>query len=279
MGASHLPIMKPAPRTQLVAFAFLAFVIAWGAWIPALTWPSIPKTVPLVGLFGPALAAAIVGGGVGVRDVAARLRRWRFPVIWYAVATLVMPVCYAVAIRVDGFLFGLDQAALSIGHSLAFLAASFAWLLLVTAGEEIGWRGFALPRLLDLGMSRWSASLALGIVWALWHLPLYLVPGQSSMPYSLFVALTVGQSLVYTSLYLQSGGSLLPALLLHATTDFGARLYRIDRFDRGTWLLIDVLVAAAGFMLLRIYRPAPLPANDHLRVSTLDAERARVEKA
>lgn len=254
--------MKPALRTQLVAFGVLAFVIAWGAWIPALTWPRIPKTIPLIGLFGPALAAAIVGGRAGVRDIVTRLRRWRFPVIWYAAAALVMPACYAVAIRVEGSLFGFDAAGLSIGHSLAFLAASFAWLLLVTSGEEIGWRGFALPRLLELGMSRWSASVALGIVWALWHLPLYLAPGQSPMPYSLFVGLTVGQSLIYTSLYLRSGGSLLPAMLLHATTDFGARLYHIDRFDRGTWLLIDVLVAAAGFALLRIRGPAPIPVNE-----------------
>lgn len=271
--------MKPALRVQLLAFGFLAFVVAWGAWIPALTWPAIPKTIPLVGLFGPAFAAAIVGGRAGVRDIVTRLRRWRFPVIWYATAALLMPVCYAVALRVEGALSGFDSAALAIGHSLGFLAASFVWLLFVTAGEEIGWRGFALPRLLDLGMSRWSASLALGIVWALWHLPLYLVPGQSSMPYSLFVALTVGQSLIYTSLYLQSGGSLLPALLLHATTDFGARLYRIDRFDRGAWLLIDVLVAAAGFALLLIPAPAPIPLDHRHRVLTSDDERVRVEKS
>lgn len=242
--------MKRGARVQMMAFGVLAFVIAWATWIPALLWPRVPKLIPLVGLFGPALAAAVVGGRAGMRDIVTRLRRWRFPVSAYAVAALVMPLCYAVAVGVDRSLFGFDSGGLSIGHSLAFLAASLAWLLFVTSGEEIGWRGFALPRLLGLGMSKWSASVVLGIVWALWHLPLYLVPGQTSMPYSLFVALTVGQSLIYTALFLRSGGSLLPAVLLHATTDFGARLYRIDRFDGTTWLLIDVLVAAVGFTLL-----------------------------
>jgi membrane protease YdiL (CAAX protease family) len=105
------------------------------------------------------------------------------------------------------------------------------------------------------------ASLVVGVVWGLWHLPLYLAPGPSAMPFSLFLALTVGQSLVYTALYLRSNGSLLPAVLLHATTDFGARLYHIDRFGRTTWMLIDLLVASVGIALLRCWASSSESAN------------------
>lgn len=243
--------MRRPLDSQLLAFIVIAVVIAWGTWIPALTWPGLPKPVALIGLFGPAIAAAIVGGRSGVRDFVARARRWRFPVRWYAVAVLLMPVCYAVALGVEGALFGLDVRGLWIRNSPTFLLASLAWMLFVTWGEEIGWRGFALPRLLGLGLSPWSASLLIGVVWGLWHLPLYLMPGQSPMPFSLFIALTAGQSLIYTALYLRSGGSLLPAVLLHTATDFVDRLCHIERFDRGTWVLVDLLVVLAGIVLLR----------------------------
>ena len=237
-------------RARLGVFVLVAFIIAWGSWLPALVWPSVPKALPLVGLFGPALAAIVVSGRAGRSEIVRRLRRWRFPAVWYFVAALVMPACYAVALRVRAALSGVDVRSFSLPHAPAFLAVSFLWLLLVTSGEEIGWRGYALPRLLDLGMSEWTASVAIGIVWGFWHLPLYLVPGPSPMPYALFLGLTVGQSFIYTSLYRRSGGSLLPALLLHATTDFGARLYRIDLFDRGTWLTIVVLLTGTGVALL-----------------------------
>lgn len=243
--------MRRPLDSQLLAFIVIAVVIAWGTWIPALTWPGLPKPVALIGLFGPAIAAAIVGGRSGVRDFVARARRWRFPVRWYAVAVLLMPVCYAVALGVEGALFGLDVRGLWIRNSPTFLLASLAWMLFVTWGEEIGWRGFALPRLLGLGLSPWSASLLIGVVWGLWHLPVYLMPGQSPMPFSLFIALTAGQSLIYTALYLRSGGSLLPAVLLHTATDFVDRLCHIERFDRGTWVLVDLLVVLAGIVLLR----------------------------
>ena len=241
---------------QLLAFAIIAFVVAWTSWFAALAWPRLPKIAPLAGLFAPAFAAALVGGRAGRRALVLRAARWRFSFRWYGIALLLMPTFYAVALWIDHAVFGFDLSRLWSGSSPIFLAASFAWLLFVTSGEEIGWRGFALPRLLDLGLSPLTSSVVLGLVWGLWHLPFYLAPGQSSIPYPLFLLLATGLSLVYTALFLRTNGSLVPAVLLHATTDFGARLYRIDRFDGRAWLLVDLLVAAAGILLLQRARVA-----------------------
>ncbi|MEP6790176.1 MAG: CPBP family intramembrane glutamic endopeptidase, partial [Ramlibacter sp.] len=123
-----------------------------------------------------------------------------------------MPAVYGAALLLDGLLLGFDTRSAWMGSPPTFLVASFLWLLVITSGEEIGWRGFALPRLLALGWHPAWASLALGAVWGLWHLPLYLSPEQSSFPFPLFLALTLGQSLIYTALYFRSGGSLLPAV-------------------------------------------------------------------
>jgi hypothetical protein len=235
---------------RFVAFFLLAFGLAWGTWLPALASTHVPKLLPLAGLFAPAIAAVIVGGRTGLRDLAARVRRWRLSVWTYALALLLMPLCYAAAIRLASWLDGTDPRGLSGSSSFGFLAASFAWLIVVTSGEEIGWRGYALPRMLSAGMSPMAASLILGAAWGLWHLPLYVLPGGSSLGYPVFFALAMGQSLVYTALALRARGSLVPAVLLHATTDFGARLYHVERFTDSVWLMVDVLVAIVGLLLL-----------------------------
>jgi membrane protease YdiL (CAAX protease family) len=240
-----------SPTSQLVWFFILAFIIAWGTWIPALMWPGVPKPIALIGLFGPALAAAAVGGRAGIAELLARVRKWRFDTRWYALAILLMPALYLGALLINHVLFGLETQSLWIGSPPYFLIASFVWLIFITSGEEIGWRGFALPRLLGLGWTPARASLLLGLVWGAWHLPLYLVPGQSSFPYPLFLALTVGQSLIYTALYFRSGGSVVPAMLLHAGTDFGPRLLHIDRFGATVWATFVVLVWLTAAALMR----------------------------
>jgi membrane protease YdiL (CAAX protease family) len=234
-----------SPRIQLTFFFLLTFVIAWGAWIPAFLLPSLPGAIAFIGLFAPAIAALITtyisSGRDGVADVLGRYARIRFGLQWYALATLLMPALYVLVVLLDSA-FSRQPSPLWTGVSPAFVLASFAWLMFVNSGEEIGWRGFALPRLLKEVGEPVKASLLLGIVWGLWHLPIYLVPGQSSFPYPLFLVLTVGLSFIYTALFLETDGSLLPAVLLHAGTDIGPRIVLTAQFTPAVWFAIDVLV-------------------------------------
>jgi len=85
------------------------------------------------------------------------------------------------------------------------------------AGEELGWRGFALPRM-AARMGLGPASIVLGAIWALWHLPLFFLRGadtygQSFIPYTLQV---IAISVAMAWLYGHVGGRLLPVMLLHA---------------------------------------------------------------
>ena len=87
----------------------------------------------------------------------------------------------------------------------------------VQAGEEIGWRGYALPRLAArLGFAR--GSVVLGIIWALWHIPLFFIPGVDNYGQSipLFVVAVTALSVAMAWLYVQTGGSLLLAMLMHS---------------------------------------------------------------
>jgi CAAX protease family protein len=88
------------------------------------------------------------------------------------------------------------------------------------AGEEIGWRGYALPRLAArFGLG--SASVLLGLVWAIWHLPLFLVPeadtwGQS---FPLYLLQVTALSVAIAWLFANTRSSLFPVMLMHAAVN------------------------------------------------------------
>lgn len=132
-----------------------------------------------------------------------------------------------------------------VGAALGEWAAGFAsmdGLLLLPVllftdpgpiGEEIGWRGFALPGLLERANAL-LASVALGVIWAVWHLPAFVLPGfpQSGGPFLLFTAALVAQSVLITWIYSGASGSVLRArilfhLVVNSTTSLGAGAYPI----------------------------------------------------
>jgi membrane protease YdiL (CAAX protease family) len=93
--------------------------------------------------------------------------------------------------------------------------------LFFNTGEEIGWRGFALPRLQAL-QSALGASLVLGVIWGLWHAPKFFLAGQgaSALPFFLFFLISImAQTILMTWVYNNTGGSLLLAVLFHFSSD------------------------------------------------------------
>lgn len=239
---------------QLSLFFILAFGISWVAWIPAFAIPQFPRPVVFIGLFAPALAALIVDyltdGFRGICGVVERYRIWRFSITWYGLAILLIPLLFIVAAMLTSSI-----QTVWLPNSWYFDLASFAFLAVINSGEEIGWRGFALPRLLALNASPFWASLLLGTLWGAWHLPTYLIPGQSSFPLPLFLLLLCGLSLIYTTLSARTGGSLIAAVLLHASTDSAPRLLDITQFTVATWSFIVALVWLSAALLWHFARP------------------------
>jgi len=179
---------------------------------------------------GPALAAllaaALTGGRSAVRDLGARLVRWRVGWRWYVVV-LAGPAAFSLAVAgVYAALGGSWSAAVAP----ALTRGSGEWpvlilLFLILAltdglGEETGWRGFALPRLL-VSHNALVASLSLGVVWAAWHLPLFWTAGAALEGRSiLMVLLTLpALSILYTWVFQHTRGSLLLAILFHAASN------------------------------------------------------------
>jgi membrane protease YdiL (CAAX protease family) len=129
------------------------------------------------------------------------------------------------------------------------VVASFGFLMIINSGEEIGWRGFALGRLQSVIKSPLVASIVLGVIWGLWHLPLYLDPRQAGFPLILFLLFIIGISIIYMVLFNSTGGSLLLAVILLASTDIAPRFMQIAHFTVVSWLIIVALTWVSALIL------------------------------
>lgn len=210
-------------------FPFTAFlVIAYG-----LTWPlaagiRVSLILPLLGLFAPLVGAVVVLGSLDGRPglkrlwlrFALRASHWR----WLAVAVALPLVLLVPVWLLERFAGSASDFALA---PISLVSVVLAFLIV---GEEVGWRGFALPYLMAQRSALWS-SLAVGVVWALWHLPNFLLAGfpHKGLPFSAFFVLVVSYSILFTWLYLKTDGSLLVAVVFHAALN----LFSLAGIDPG----------------------------------------------
>lgn len=225
-------------RYPLSAFFSIAFGISWliwtPLWLPALGITGLP-VLPYhhaFGALGPIAAAFLVSwhemGQAGPLDLIRRMGLWRGRLAWVAVALFGPLVLFGIAVLVATVITSDTTPSLSgFGRSREFPQWSvFGFLAynIVTFGygEEVGWRGFVLPRL----QARYSAFVATFLLtcgWALWHLPLFFYrPGYVSMQavdiVGWFFSILTG-AILLTWLYNESRGSLLVVALFHATID------------------------------------------------------------
>ena len=228
-------------RHPLIAFFVLAYLLTW--WIyPLLRFSPL---LGIFGLFGPALAAiimaAVTGGKPGVKALLSRVVRWRVGLPWYLIA-LGLPTVLSIATAGLGYLLGASES-IQVGA----LTVLELVLFVLVVGEELGWRGYALPLLLEK-RSAVTASLILGALWGLWHLPTFLVPGtpQYGLPLAAFVLLTIEYSILMTWVFLHTLGSVLIATLFHGAINLsqGIFLGGLNGADR-YWLLSIVYGVAA----------------------------------
>jgi membrane protease YdiL (CAAX protease family) len=164
------------------------------------------------------LFVALLRGRSGVRTLLGRLLHARIGLRWYLAAlalTMLVPLAVGVSILMGGDTPVVDKTIFGVLFLFAFMIFPGSAL-----GEELGWRGFVLPRM-QARHSALKASLLIGILWGLWHLPLWLT-GTESHPISLyvpFVVAVVASSVFYTWLYNNTGGNLLIVVLYHAATN------------------------------------------------------------
>ena len=205
----------------------------------SMTAPMVAGLIPsdsgaiLIAAYSASLAGviltAIVSGKAGLREMFRRLRIWRVGIGWWAFALFAFALMYLGGL-VLATLFSGSTLNLNLAQPLYMFVPLFIMKFFLDAGlgEELGWRGFLLPRL----QARYSAlvsSLIIGIVWGLWHLPLFMLEGMSPtyefgqaigilpalLAYTMIIV--VPYAILFTWMYNNTKGSLLLAFVFHAS--------------------------------------------------------------
>ncbi len=182
--------------TLIISWGSLLLVMGIGGILGTVTVPE--ERIPLlyVGmLLGPTTAGLVMTGltrgRLGFRDLFSKLRHWRVNIRWYLIATLTAPGLVAGALvvlsrfsslYVPGILTSSDKTSLVISGLFAGV--------LVGIFEELGWTGFAIPKLrLKYGIL--ATGLIVGFVWGLWHMPLFIASARTSQEVAPLIKLSV----------------------------------------------------------------------------------------
>jgi len=255
--------MQSAPRAgrtnrhSLIAYFLLAYGITWffsilgtSRFVHFQIPPAVVALSSILLHYGPALASIIVagieGGGAAVLRLLGGLSAWQVSTKWY-VFILIFPVFIRLsAVGVDVLLGGEFPVFASSEFTPAGVNVVLLFIgILFQAGiaEEIGWRGYALPRL----QTRYSAlvsSLMLGIVWGLWHF--HPMNWSALAPVGLWYMLTtIPFTIVFTWVYNNTKGSLLIAVLFHTASNFSDWLVPIVPFLTPAGALRPLIVKCA----------------------------------
>jgi membrane protease YdiL (CAAX protease family) len=246
---------RSAMDRPLLIYLSLAFGITWGVGGLALLAGEIRPgvTSPLhplhyVAAFGPSIAGVIMAasahGWAGVRCLLGRLVPSRSALPWYVAVLIGFPALNLVAARLLAPHF---LARLPPWHRLLYLLP----LTLLTdtgpLGEEFGWRGFALPRLLQ----RWrplAAALILGVIWWAWHLPTFFIPAlsQHQLSIPIFLVNSLALSVIMTWLYERTRGDLLLMILVHVAANYCGGIGVPFNAEVGAEVACAALIVACG---------------------------------
>jgi membrane protease YdiL (CAAX protease family) len=257
------PVRPTVLRRHPVAIFFVVtYVVAWAFWVPLVILqervaPALDLVLKILGSATPSVLAIVLvahlQGRGEVRRLLRRLLIGRVNIGWYAaiVALTALPV---LAVWVSTLLGAPTPvvAATVPGVLSVFLFSIFPGSAL---GEELGWRGFALPRL-QARRSALTASLIVGAVWGTYHFPLFLL-GSPVRPFALFLPFALScviMSVFYTWMYNGTGGSLLLAVLLHAATNLPLTIVMgplQERVLTSYWIYDAILALTAAALIAR----------------------------
>jgi membrane protease YdiL (CAAX protease family) len=244
-------LLDPIKRHPLVAYFVLVFGIEWllvialASVVPSMIALLIGSWLPnAVGI----LVTAAAGGRPALRELFNKVILWRIPFKWYLAATLLPPAIAFLAIGI----YRLSGHPMPTFASLNQLPVILLLCLFTGAmGEELGWRGTALPRM----QGRWNplvSSLILGVLWGLYHLPSFLLSGLplEEAPLIPFMLGALGLTVLVSWTFNHTRGSLIAVFLYHFAFNFILNLTGIPGDARLFWWLGWTCIAAAAIVVL-----------------------------
>jgi membrane protease YdiL (CAAX protease family) len=257
-------------RHSLPIFFVVAFVWFWTClglgYLPRFRfWAS------LLGALAPSISALIVAGialgETGIRELLGRLLHWRIRWYWY-LAVIGIPLVEVLFAVVAAYCFGTFKLS-RINFEMLRITWPSLWVVFIfAAAEELGWRGFALPRLL-YRYPAIPASLILGTIHTIWHWPLILLPHQymSDVPIIPWTITILAEAIVLTWIFVNTGNSVLMVALFHGMSNITSAFY--DGIDKAwmPWFRMSIALVTACIVVsafgkdLRCKKVADLPSS------------------
>lgn len=224
-------------RYPVLSYFVLAMLFSWATWAPltaralGLTAQYASPYLHLVGGLGPLCAAIVMtvlcDGRAGVARLWESCTTLRGRGRWIVLAITAPILLFVLSATALSVFAGAHIVGADVGRSVEYpqLTRGAYWIANIVFygfGEEVGWRGFALPRM-QAKYTAWKSALLIGAAWALWHLPLFAFSaGMSSMglggAVGWFFSILTG-SVLMTWLFNASGGSVLAVALFHGVLD------------------------------------------------------------
>jgi membrane protease YdiL (CAAX protease family) len=245
-----------------LAVTFAITCTSWGILVPlararTIVYGDLPfMLLYALGGLGPTLAAYVAVLATPTQAPLAefhrRLFRWRVAGRWYVIA-LGLPVTLAMASVGTTILVDPGSARQFSVRPWYMFVPLFLFMVAGGGLEELGWRGVAQPEM-ERGLGRPAAAVLVGLVWSLWHLPLFVLPGvgQYGTNFPVFTISVVGGALILAWLYARTG-SILFCIVFHASGNAIAALGLAIPSRRGLAALLDAcLRVVVGALLLAV---------------------------
>ena len=214
----------------------------------------------LIGAFGPAMGAFIslrsIKGKGAIKDFIKSFLSLKFGwKVWISIF-LFFGLTTLIAWIIPE-LFGEDRLSSYLPSIYIFPIYLLLMVFFGGGQEEIGWRGYILP-FLEKRFGLIIGSLILGIIWAIWHLPLWFIPGttQTYMNFFVFMSMTIGYSFIFSWVIKASGNRLLSGLFAHGAANAFMPLFPTLILEHNVkqtrFLIYGLLVLTIGIIIVSI---------------------------
>ena len=242
-------------KDHLILFFITVFLGSWILWSPSVLLSlgyQVPTLFLFIGMFAsfvPSIAGLVLTrvkfGKTEMNTMLKSAVNFKFPLKWLLIVLFFQPILIGASYFIAKSL-GYAGESVYLNNPVTILFV-FLQIFFVggALGEEFGWRGYALPKL-QKRFSPLIATLILGLIWGVWHLPLFFISGtvQSFIPFWEFIVQTILLTLVYTWVFNHTKGNLFLMILLHAVGNTASAIFPFWQTGNGRWIGFGILLIA-----------------------------------
>ncbi|URZ00527.1 CPBP family intramembrane glutamic endopeptidase [Clostridium felsineum] len=232
-------VLNYIKKHEALSFIVMTYLFSWIMWgvvyasytgvISKWIYNERSRLLLILGSFGPTTISIFFTGILykkeGIKKLLLRLTKWKYNPVYYIFVIGWYPIMCYITVLIYNFMNNNSNMWFGGKPNLILISTISILIFGGSLGEEIGWRGYLLPRFQEKS-SPLKSGLLIGIVWACWHIPLFLISGTSQygIPFALFLILDIYISVLITWVFNRTNGSLIFPILIHTSYNVSLNL-------------------------------------------------------